>query len=126
MSPTSCSSVRASSAFSRGAQALELEHDHLLAERVAFAIGRQLESLERDLPRARNLDEEGVREAGPLARPFVAADDAIDDRVARLHAEPRQRERASALPRTRVSCAMASGKVPSWNSNCSPEPETLV
>ena len=96
-------------------QPFELEHDHLLAERVSFPIGRQLEPFERHLPGPGDLDEErvGCRQPGIAGTP-VAPDHAVDHRIAWVQAERRQRQSARALPRARALRARrSSGIAPS-------------
>ena len=80
-------------------QPLNLQHDHLLAERIAFPLWRQLEAGKRHLTRTRHLHEERVRRSEPvIAGPRVPTDDAIDHRVARLKLHLRKRERGLPFP----------------------------
>ena len=108
-------------------QPLDLQHDHLLRQRVALVLRRHLEPLERHLAGPRDLDEEGVGRGEPgIAGPAVARDRAVDQRVAGRQLQRRQRQRRPRPATPPDARCSVTGSAPSSNSNCSPVPETLV
>ena len=81
-------------------QPLNLQHDHLLRQRVPLLIRRHVEPLERDLAGAGDLDEERVGRGEPrLAGPPIARDHAVDQRIAGREPERGNGNLRAPLPR---------------------------